>query len=224
MTIGDVVENSAAVVYLFHPGTMGGPAIANILSGKVNPSGKLPVSLPRMVGQLPLYYAHKNTGRPASGMTLINEIPREAGQTSTGCTSFFLDAGDGALFPFGYGLSYTQFDYSHLKLEKGNSPDILQKVSCTITNIGDRDGEEVVQLYICDKVASVSQAPILLKGFRRIFLKKGESKQVTFTLGKEELSLYNMEMKQVVEPGEFKVMVGTASNDIRLDGEFTLTP
>ena len=167
--------------------------------GDYNPAGRLPVSIPRSEGQLPLFY-------------------------SQGEQRSYVEEAGTPLYAFGYGLSYTQFDYSHLKLEKGNSPDILQKVSCTITNIGDRDGEEVVQLYICDKVASVSQAPILLQGFRRIFLKKGESKQVTFTLGKEEMSLYNMEMKQVVEPGEFKVMVGTASNDIRLDGEFTLTP
>ena len=126
------------------------------------------------------------------------------------------------LYAFGYGLSYTQFDYSGLEIQKGNGKDILQTVSCTVTNIGDCDGEEVVQLYICDKVASVSQAPILLKAFERVALKKGESKKITFTLGEEELSLYNLEMKQVVEPGDFKVMVGAASDDIRLKGEFTL--
>ena len=188
-----------AILEAWYPGSKGGIAVADVLFGDYNPAGRLPVSIPRSEGQLPLFY-------------------------SQGEQRAYVEEAGSPLYAFGYGLSYTQFDYSHLKLEKGNTPDVLQKASCTITNTGNRDGEEVVQLYICDKVASVSQAPILLKGFQRIFLKKGESKQVTFVLGKEELSLYNMEMKQVVEPGEFKVMIGAASNDIRLNGEFVLTP
>lgn len=192
-------EKAQALLTAWYPGEQGGAAIADILFGDYNPAGRLPVSIPRSEGQLPLFY-------------------------SQGEQRAYVEEAGSPLYAFGYGLSYTQFDYSHLKLEKGNTPDVLQKASCTITNTGNRDGEEVVQLYICDKVASVSQAPILLKGFQRIFLKKGESKQVTFVLGKEELSLYNMEMKQVVEPGEFKVMIGAASNDIRLNGEFVLTP
>lgn len=190
-------QKAQALLTAWYPGEQGGAAIADILFGDYNPAGRLPVSVPRSEGQLPLFY-------------------------SQGEQRAYVEEAGTPLYTFGYGLSYTKFDYSQLKIEKGNTPDVLQKVTCTISNTGNKDGEEVVQLYICDKVASVSQAPILLKGFHRIFLKKGESKQVTFTLGEEELSLYNMEMKQVVEPGEFKVMVGAASNDIRLNGEFTL--
>ena len=210
MTIGDVVENSAAVVYLFHPGTMGGPAIANILSGKVNPSGKLPVSLPRMVGQLPLYYAHKNTGRPASGMTLINEIPREAGQTSTGCTSFFLDAGDGALFPFGYGLSYTTFEYGTPQLSSATmSADGNITVACQVTNTGKVAGQEVVQLYVRDLVGSLIRPVKELKAFRKISLMPGESQTVTFELPAAGLGYHNARAEKIIEPGEFNLWVGT---------------
>ena len=123
---------------------------------------------------------------------------------------------------FGYGLSYTRFTYSGLELQKGTEMETLQTVACTVTNTGNRDGEEVVQLYIGDKVASVSQPPLLLKAFQRIFLKKGESRQVIFHLKKDDLAIYDSEMNYVVEPGEFKVMVGAASNDIRLEGEFVL--
>lgn len=117
LAISEEVKVSDAVLYSFHPGTMGGPAIADILFGKVNPSGKTPVTFPRMSGQVPIYYAQHNTGRPANPTEmLIDEIPVEAGQTSVGCRSFYLDAGNSPLFPFGYGLSYTTFEYSNLRL------------------------------------------------------------------------------------------------------------
>ena len=190
-------EKAQALLTAWYPGEQGGAAIADVLFGDYNPAGRLPVSVPRSEGQLPLFY-------------------------SQGKQRAYVEEEGTPLYAFGYGLSYTKFDYSQLELQKGNGKDVLQTVSCTVTNTGDCDGEEVVQLYICDKVASVSQSPILLKAFERISLKKGESKKVTFTLGEEELSLYNMEMKQVVEPGDFKVMVGAASDDIRLEGEFTL--
>ncbi|WP_455672319.1 glycoside hydrolase family 3 N-terminal domain-containing protein [Phocaeicola sp.] len=190
-------EKAQALLTSWYPGEQGGAAIADILFGDYNPAGRLPISVPRSEGQLPVFY-------------------------SQGQQRAYVESEGTPLYAFGYGLSYTKFDYSGLELQKGNGKDALQTVSCTVTNTGDRDGEEVVQLYICDKVASVSQAPILLKAFQRIGLKKGESKKVTFTLGEDDLSLYNMELKQVIEPGEFKVMVGAASNDIRLKGEFTL--
>ena len=190
-------EKAQALLTAWYPGEQGGAAIADVLFGDYNPAGRLPVSVPRSEGQLPLFY-------------------------SQGKQRAYVEEEGTPLYAFGYGLSYTKFDYSQLELQKGNGKDVLQTVSCTVTNTGDREGEEVVQLYICDKVASVSQSPILLKAFERLSLKKGESKKVTFTLGEEELSLYNMEMKQVVEPGDFKVMVGAASDDIRLEGEFTL--
>jgi beta-glucosidase len=133
-----------------------------------------------------------------------------------------MDGDANALYSFGYGLSYTKFEYSDLQIKPGNGKDVLQTVTCTVKNTGNCDGQEIVQLYIRDMVASVAQAPILLKAFERITLKKGESKTVTFNLGKKELSIYNMNLEEVVEPGEFKVMVGAASNDIRLNGKFEL--
>lgn len=190
-------EKAQALLTAWYPGEQGGAAVADVLFGDYNPAGRMPVSVPRSEGQLPLFY-------------------------SQGKQRAYVEEEGTPLYAFGYGLSYTKFAYGQLEMQKGDGKEILQTVSCTVTNTGDRDGEEVVQLYICDKVASVSQSPILLKAFERIALKKGESKKVTFTLGEEELSLYNMEMKQVVEPGDFKVMIGAASDDIRLKGEFTL--
>ena len=141
---------------------------------------------------------------------------------SQGTQRDYVESKGTPLYAFGYGLSYTRFTYSGLELQKGTEMETLQTVACTVTNTGNRDGEEVVQLYIGDKVASVSQPPLLLKAFQRIFLKKGESRQVIFHLKKDDLGIYDSEMNYVVEPGEFKVMVGAASNDIRLEGEFVL--
>lgn len=190
-------EKADALLTAWYPGEQGGTAVADVLFGDYNPAGRLPVSVPRSEGQLPLFY-------------------------SQGKRRAYVEGEATPLYAFGYGLSYTRFGYSDLHLQKGNGRDVLQTVSCTVTNNGDRDGEEVVQLYISDPVASVSQAPVLLKAFERIALKKGESKKVTFLLDPEELSLYNREMKQVVEPGEFKVKIGAASDDIRLEGKFRL--
>lgn len=190
-------EKAQALLTAWYPGEQGGAAVADVLFGDYNPAGRMPVSVPRSEGQLPLFY-------------------------SQGKQRAYVEEEGTPLYAFGYGLSYTKFAYGQLEMQKGDGKETLQTVSCTVTNTGDCDGEEVVQLYICDKVASVSQSPILLKAFERIALKKGESKKVTFALGEEELSLYNMEMKQVVEPGDFKVMIGASSDDIRLEGEFTL--
>lgn len=190
-------EKGDALLTAWYPGEQGGMAVADVLFGDYNPAGRLPVSVPRREGQLPLFY-------------------------SQGKRRAYVEGEATPLYAFGYGLSYTQFEYSGLEMQEGNGQEVLQTVSCTVTNSGDRDGEEVVQLYINDPVASVSQAPILLKAFERIVLKKGESKKVTFILHAEDLSLYNREMKQVVEPGEFRVMIGAASDDIRLKGKFIL--
>lgn len=190
-------EKGDALLTAWYPGEQGGMAVADVLFGDYNPAGRLPVSVPRREGQLPLFY-------------------------SQGKRRAYVEGEATPLYAFGYGLSYTQFEYSGLEMQEGNGQEVLQTVSCTVTNSGDRDGEEVVQLYINDPVASVSQAPILLKAFERIFLKKGESKKATFILRAEDLSLYNREMKHVVEPGEFRVMIGAASGDIRLKGKFIL--
>lgn len=223
LTIGKEVEASDAVLYSFHPGTMGGPAIADILFGKVNPSAKTPVTFPRMTGQLPMYYAHNNTGRPANPTEmLIDEIPVEAGQTSVGCRSFYLDAGDTPLFPFGYGLSYTTFEYSNLKL----ASDMLTVggellVAVDLKNTGRYDGVEVVQLYIQDKIGSVTRPVKELKAFRRVALKAGESTVVSFSLPVSELAFWGYDMTYGVEPGDFRLWVGTSSAE-GLSADFTV--
>ena len=190
-------EKANALLTAWYPGGEGGHGIADVLFGKYNPAGRLPVSIPRHEGQLPIYY-------------------------SKGKQRAYMDGDANALYAFGYGLSYTNFEYSDLQIKPGNGKDVLQTVTCTVKNIGDRDGQEIVQLYIRDMVASIAQAPILLKSFERITLKKGESKTVTFKLGKRELSIYNANIEEVIEPGDFKIMVGASSDDIRLIGRFSL--
>lgn len=213
LVIADEVKVSDAMLYSFHPGTMGGPAIADILFGKVNPSGKTPVTFPRMSGQVPIYYAQHKTGRPANPTEmLIDEIPVEAGQTSVGCRSFYLDAGNSPLFPFGYGLSYTTFEYSNLSLasDKLTAQDSLS-ISFTLKNTGNYDGTEVVQLYIQDKVGSVTRPVKELKRFQRVTLKAGESTQVSLSLPVSELAFWGYDMNYTVEPGDFTLWVGTNS-------------
>lgn len=215
LTIGKEVNESSAVLYSFHPGTMGGPALADILFGKVVPSGKTPVTFPKMVGQSPIYYAHNHTGRAPSGKeTLIDDIPLEAGQTSLGCSSFYMDAGFGPLFPFGYGLSYTTFSYDKLNLsaDKLRTGETLT-ASVDLTNTGKYTGTEVVQLYVRDKVGSVTRPVKELKGFRRVTLQPGETKTVTFDLPVSDLAYWNIDMKKVVEPGEFTLWLGTNSDE-----------
>lgn len=197
MNMNLAAEKAQALLTAWYPGEQGGMGIADILFGDYSPAGRLPVSVPRSEGQLPVFY-------------------------SQGTQRDYVESKGTPLYAFGYGLSYTRFTYSGLELQKGKEMETLQTVACTVTNTGNRDGEEVVQLYIGDKVASVSQPPLLLKAFQRIFLKKGESRQVIFHLKKDDLAIYDSEMNYVVEPGEFKVMVGAASNDIRLEGEFVL--
>ncbi len=213
LVIADEVKVSDAMLYSFHPGTMGGPAIADILFGKVNPSGKTPVTFPRMIGQVPIYYAQHKTGRPANPTEmLIDEIPVEAGQTSVGCRSFYLDAGNSPLFPFGYGLSYTTFEYSNLSLasDKLTAQDTLS-ISFTLKNTGKYDGTEVVQLYVQDKVGSVTRPVKELKRFQRVTLKAGESTQLSLSLPVSELAFWGYDMNYTVEPGAFTLWVGTNS-------------
>lgn len=213
LVIADEVKVSDAMLYSFHPGTMGGPAIADILFGEVNPSGKTPVTFPRMSGQVPIYYAQHKTGRPANPTEmLIDEIPVEAGQTSVGCRSFYLDAGNSPLFPFGYGLSYTTFEYSNLSLasDKLTVQDTLS-ISFTLKNTGKYDGTEVVQLYVQDKVGSVTRPVKELKRFQRVTLKAGESTQVSLNLPVSELAFWGYDMNYTVEPGDFTLWVGTNS-------------
>lgn len=215
LAIGEEAEVSDAVLYSFHPGTMGGPAIADLLFGKAVPSGKTPVTFPKEVGQIPVYYSHNNTGRPATrNEVLIDNIKVEAGQTSLGCTSFYMDAGFDPLYPFGYGLSYTTFQYGEPQLSaKELSANDVLTVTFDLKNTGKYEGTEIVQLYVQDKFASVTRPVKELKRFERISLKPGETKQVTFTLPIEELAFWNIDMKKVVEPGDFVLWVAPNSVD-----------
>lgn len=213
LTIGKETELSDAVLYMFHPGTMGGPALADLLWGKAVPSGKTPVTFPKMVGQIPVYYAHNNTGRPATKKeTLLDDIQVEAGQTSLGCTSFYMDAGFDPLFPFGYGLSYTTFAYSNIRLSATElKKDDVLTVTFDLENTGNYEGTEIAQLYVQDKVGSVTRPVKELKRFSRITLKPGEKKSVSFELPVSELAFWNIDMKHVVEAGDFNLWVAPDS-------------
>ncbi len=212
-TIQKEIEMADAVLYSFHPGTMGGPALANIIFGVENPSGKLPVTFPRLVGQVPIYYAHKMTGRPAKDIQLINEIPVGAPQFSLGFTSYHLDAGDSPLFPFGFGLSYTNFNYSPVKLSATTlTRENSITANCKVSNTGKMDGYEVVQLYVRDKVASLAQPVKRLIGFEKIFLKSGESKELSFDVSANQLSFHDSKNNLIVENGEFDLWISTNSN------------
>ncbi|MFK7828849.1 MAG: beta-glucosidase BglX [Congregibacter sp.] len=222
LTLEEALPYADAVLYAWHPGTMGGPAIADLLFGLSSPSGKLPVSFPRVVGQVPIYYAHKNTGRPATDDTCVHmeEVPARAPQTSLGMTSFHLDAGYKPLFPFGYGLSYGRFQYvkittSHRAVRLGDTID----VSADVANTGTHLAEEVVQLYLRDLVGSVTRPVREMKAFRRVQLKPGERRRITFTLTTDDLAFYGRDMQHRAEPGWFHVWIG-GSSDAPLWAEF----
>ena len=195
-------EKSNALLTLWYPGMEGGSALADILWGDYNPAGRLPISIPRSVGQIPVYYSQPATGD-------------------------YVEESSKPLFPFGYGLSYTQFEYSDLVVEPvkamsslrgdargmGSMADTICIVHFAVKNIGPRDGVEVVQLYVRDEVSSVAPASKLLKRFQRVHINKGESRQVTFYLTERDLSVYSKEKGWLMEPGEFAVMVGGSSEN-----------
>jgi beta-glucosidase len=211
LTISWEKANVPAILNVWFGGTETGNAIADILLGKVNPSGKLSATFPQNVGQIPVYYNHKNTGRP---------LPD--GKSFQKFLTGYLDVPNEPLFPFGYGLSYTTFDYKNLKLSDSSlTADGKLKVSVEVTNSGNYDGAEVVQLYLRDLVGSVTRPVKELKGFQKIFLKKGETRTVEFTLTEKDLRFYNSDLKFVSEPGDFKVFVGTNSANT-LEAGFTL--
>jgi beta-glucosidase len=199
-------ENVNAILDVWFPGTEAGNAIADALFGKYNPSGKLTASFPVNVGQIPLYYNHKNTGRPYNGD--LSSGPK--------FKSNYLDVSNDPLFPFGFGLSYTSFEYGDVELSN-NSPKGNQTVvaSVTVKNTGKYAGEEVVQLYISDPVASVARSVKDLKGFQKVMLQPGESRKVQFNITPELLKFYNTELKYGWEAGEFVVHLGTNSRDVK---------
>lgn len=212
LTMGAEIDMADAVLWQFHAGTMAGPALADLVMGKAVPSGKLPVTMPKMVGQVPMYYSHKNTGRPASNITLIDDIPVTAGQFSIGSTSYHLDAGDKPLYPFGYGLSYTTFEYGQPVLSDSVMTQSGQiTVTCQVKNTGKYDAYETVQLYTRDLVASLCQPIRQLKGFQKVWIKAGESATVTFTLTPADLAFCHEDMTTYAEPGEFQLWVSADS-------------
>jgi len=197
----DWVDKADAVLMAWYPGEEGGGAVADILWGEANPSGRLPITFPRAVGQLPLVYNHKPTGR----------------------FDGYLDLPGEPLFPFGFGLSYTEFRYSDLRVTPAAvAPDGTARISCEIMNAGPVAGAEVVQLYLHDRLATVVRPVLELKGFRKVFLEPGASTTVSFDLGPEELSLLDANMKKTVEPGEFEILIGSSCRDIRLKSFLTL--
>ena len=200
-----------AILYTWWLGSEAGNAIADVLFGDYNPSGKLPISFPREEGQIPIYYNHFNTGRPAPNETATNYV------------SAYIDLKNSPKFPFGYGLSYTTFNYSDLQLSKK----VMKKnetitVSFTLTNTGKFDGEEVVQLYLKDQVGSVVRPVKELRDFQKVFLKARASQKITFTIDKEKLAFYNAKLEWEPEPGTFEVQLGSSSTDIRLKDNFEL--
>ncbi len=198
LSIEWLAQHASAILEAWFPGTEAGHALADVLFGKVNPGGKLPVTFPRNVGQAPIYYSQKRTGRP----------PDEKDKF----TSKYLDVPWTPLYPFGHGLSYTEFRLSDLRVSATRiAPDGRLTVTATLENVGTREGDEVVQVYVQDLVASVTRPIQELKGFERVRLPRGDRRQVTFALGPAELGFYDRQMKWVVEPGEFRVRVGTSS-------------
>jgi len=201
ITMNNWIDKVPAIVDVWYPGEEGGHAVADVLFGDYNPAGRLPITFPVHEAQLPLVYNHKPTGR-GDDYNNLSGLP---------------------LFPFGYGLSYTSFEYSDIKLSKN----IINKaestsVSVTVKNTGTRDGDEVVQLYIRDMLSSVARPVMELKGFQRMHLKAGESKTISFDIIPDMLSMLDINMKEVVEPGEFRIMIGGSSRDIRLKDLLTV--
>lgn len=203
------IKNSDAILYSFHPGTMGGPAISQLIFGDETPSGKTPVTFPKNVGQIPIYYNHNMTGRPYNGTeTMLYDIPLRAGQTSLGNTSYWLDSTFEPEFPFGYGLTYTTFKYSDPSIEKIKyGVNDIVRASVEITNAGDRVAEEVLQLYVRDMVGSVTRPVKELKGFKRVKVAPGETVKVDFELPVQDLAFYGIDMKKKVEPGKFRLWI-----------------
>ncbi len=215
LAIGNVVQKSNAVFYAFHGGSMAGPALADLIFGKESPSGKLPVTFVKGSGQIPFYYYHNNTGRPANAKTWIpmDSIPVINSQASLGYKSYHLDYGFTPLFPFGFGLSYTTFKYSNLTLsatEMTSTGNLTIKAS--VLNDGNMDADEIVQLYIRDKVGSITRPVKELKGFKRIHLKSRETVKVTFELQASALEFFNGK-ENVIESGEFDVWIGPNSDE-----------
>lgn len=209
LALTNIKDTPDAILNVWFAGSEAGNAISDVLFGKVNPSGKLPMTFPRSLGQVPIYYNAKNTGRPLD-QKLVDKCEYQRFRSN------YMDECNTPLYPFGYGLSYTKFNYSDVTVSNAN-PKGNQTIqaSVTVTNTGNYDGAEVVQLYIRDMVGSITRPVKELKGFHKVMLKKGESKKVTFDITPENLKFYNGDLKYDWEPGEFDVMIGTNSSDVK---------
>ncbi|MDR6404119.1 MULTISPECIES: beta-glucosidase BglX [Chryseobacterium] len=209
LALTNVKDTPDAILNAWFAGSEAGNAIADVLFGKVNPSGKLPMTFPRSLGQVPIYYNAKNTGRPLD-QALVDKCEYQRFRSN------YMDECNTPLYPFGYGLSYTKFNYSDITVSNAN-PKGNQTIqaSVTVTNSGNYDGAEVVQLYIRDMVGSITRPVKELKGFQKVMLKKGESKKVTFNITPENLKFYNGDLKYDWEAGEFDIMIGTNSEDVK---------
>ena len=210
MVFNWTAEHVPAILYTWWLGNQAGNAMADVLYGKYNPSGKLPMTFPRSVGQIPIYYNHYNTGRPAKD------------DNSRSYTSAYTDLAVSPQFAFGHGLSYTTFKYSNLKITAPANSGQTFEVSFDIQNTGKLEGEEVAQLYLRDVVSQPIRPVKELKDFQKLKLRSGETKSVTFRVDQDKLAFYDDQLKRITQPGDFQVMIGSASDDIRLNGSFTL--
>ena len=214
LTLTNIVDEVDAILYAWHPGSMGGPAIADLLFGIESPSGKLPVTFPRMVGQIPIYYNQKNTGKPPKHgeIVYIDDIDAHAPQTSLGMSAFHLDAGFTPLFPFGHGLSYAEFAYGNIQTGAAEIAlgDTLT-ISADLTNHGAVAADEVAQLYVRDLVANVTRPVRELKGFQRVRVEPGQTVTVEFKLHTDDLAFHGRDMQLITEPGEFHAWIGGSS-------------
>jgi len=210
MVFNWTAEHMPAILYTWWLGNQAGNAIADVLYGKYNPSAKLPMTFPRSVGQIPVYYNYFNTGRPAKN------------ENDVFYTSAYTDLQNSPQYAFGHGLSYTSFKYSNLNIDKTMRKDGTLAVSLDLQNTGKYDGEEVVQLYLRDMVSQPLRPVKELKDFKKMMLKAGETKRVSFVINKDKLAFYNDQLEWITQPGEFKLMIGSASDDIKLEDTFVL--
>ncbi|MGZ3822349.1 MAG: glycoside hydrolase family 3 C-terminal domain-containing protein, partial [Mucilaginibacter sp.] len=206
-------DNVPAILYTWWLGSQGGNAMADVLYGNYNPSGKLPITFPRSEGQIPIYYNHYNTGRPAQS---DNDLFYK---------SAYIDLPNSPRYAFGYGLSYTTFQYKNMEFDK-MIPEIKDNemiaVSVSVENTGKYAGEEVVQLYIRDVVSQPLRPIKELKDFKKVLLQPGEVRRITFYIKRDELAFYNEKLERITQPGTFQIMIGSASNDIRLQKNLDL--
>ena len=225
ITFENIIDKVDAIIMAWHPGTMGGPALKEVILGDASPSGRLPVTWPKMNGQMPIYYNHKNTGRPVipEKFVAMYDIPIEAWQSSLGNTSHYLDAGYLPAFPFGHGLTYGDFEYSNVSISN-DSPILGEeiKVKLIVKNVGNKKAKETVQLYFRDMVGSLTRPVKELLRFEKVELAPGESTSVTFTFTTDDLAFYGPDKKWVTEAGKFKLWVAKHALDFTNELNFTI--